>query len=560
MNADGPSDRRRVFWLAVALLLLTVIVYWPALRGGFIWDDADHLTENQAVVAPNGLHLIWSSLSVSRYYPLTLTTFWIQRRLWGLAPVAYHATNLIVHAINTILLFLLLRRLRVRGAWMAAALWGVHPVNVESVAWITELKNMQSGLFFLLCLLCYLRFEVRRELVWYIAALVLFVAALLSKPSTVFLPAALLLSVWWERGRWQRDDVLRICPFLVAALLMSLVTILEQQRLVQSAGTTEWSLGMAERFVIAGRVPWFYAGKLLWPINASFAYPRWTIDIANGLAWLPLVGALVIGTACWRLRRLRWVRACVFGLGYFIIALLPVLGFLNIYYFRYSFVADHFNYLASMGFIALVVAGFATLIHHLPIKVVLSVVALAVLGGLARQRTQVFHDDETLWRDTLRKNPTAVLALNNLGNIDRQAGRLSDAASHFRRALVLEPDYPQTHNNLGVTLAQLGRRAEAEHEFQIALNLWPRYLDAHQNLVRLLAEDGRDNDAIAQVRILIELQPHNPSYYLQLGELLQRGGHYAQTIEAYQSGLRESPTNPDLARELARLRAQKPAD
>ena len=560
MNADEPSDQRRVFWLAAALLLLTVIVYWPALRGGFIWDDADHLTENQAVAAPDGLHLIWSSLSVSRYYPLTLTSFWIQRRLWGLAPFPYHATNLIVHAINTILLFLLLRRLRVRGAWMAAALWGVHPVNVESVAWITELKNVQSGLFFLLCLLCYLRFEIRRELVWYIAALVSFAAALLSKPSTVFLPAALLLSVWWERGRWQRDDILRICPFLVAALLMSLVTIVEQQRLVQMAATTEWSLGMAERFVIAGRVPWFYAGKLLWPINASFVYPRWTIDSANGLGWLPLVGSLAFGAACWRLRRLQWVRACVFGLGYFIIALLPVLGFLNIYYFRYSFVADHFNYLASMGFIALVVAGFATLNHHLPTKVALSVVALAVLGGLAWQRTEVFHDDETLWRNTLRKNPTAVLALNNLGNIDRQAGRLSDAESHFRRALVLEPDYPQTHNNLGVTLAQLGRRAEAEHEFQIALNLWPRYLDAHQNLVRLLAEDGRDDDAIAQVRILIELQPHNPSYYLQLGELLERGGHHAQAIEVYQSGLRELPTNPDLARELARLRAQKPAD
>ena len=558
MSSSSLGYRRRTLVSVVALLLLTVMAYLPALRGGFIWDDADHLTDNPAVAAPNGLLKIWSSLSVSRYYPLTLSSFWIQRRLWGLAPFPYHATNVMLQAVNTVLLFLLLRRLQVRGAWVAAALWGVHPVNVESVAWVTELKNTQSGLFFLLCLMCSLQFETRRKPAWYLAALVLFAAALLSKPSTVFLPAVLLLCAWWQRGRWQREDLVRVCPFLVPALSMSLLAIIEQQRLVQMEGTTDWSLRLTERFVVAGRALWFYAGKLLWPINVAFVYPRWLLDATNFYAWLPLAATVIVGGVCWHLRRGPWANACVFGLGYFVIALLPVLGFVNIYYFRYSFVADHFSYLASMGFIALIVSGFATLIRRHRTKALLSVTALAVFGGLTWQRAQVFHDDETLWQDTLRKNPAAVLAHNNLGTIYLRRGQLERALVHLQQAVQLSPDYAQIQNNLGIALARLNRQDEAVSHFDAALRLRPNYGEAHWNLARVLEQQGKLDEAIVQLRAAMQSQPPDPDAYLELSRLLVRRARHGEALEVLRHGCDSFPSHLHLANELAWLLATCP--
>lgn len=550
--------RQRVDFAVVALLILTVFAYGPALQGGFIWDDADHLTENQAVAAPDGLHKIWSSLAVSRYYPLTLTTFWVQRHIWGLVPLPYHATNIGLHVLNVVLLYLLLRRLQVRGAWLAAALWGVHPVNVESVAWVTELKNTQSGLFFLLCLWCYLQFEERRKWTWYAAALLLFAAALLSKPSTVFLPAALLLCVWWQRGRWHRDDFLRVCPFVALALLMSLLTIVEQQRLLQIEGTADWSLHPAERFVVAGDVVWFYAGKLLWPLDITFVYPRWTINATNPTTWLPLLAAVVAGIICWWQRRSPWGRACAFGLGYYVLALSPVLGFLNIYYFRYSFVADHFNYLASMGFIALVVAGFATVVKHRRVRILTSTAVLAVFGWLTWHHTRIFHDDETLWVDTLGHNPNAALAHNNLGNLYQRRGQLERALVHLQAAAQLNPQYAQIHNNLGVILAKLGHETAAITEFAEALRLKPRYADVHLNLARSFEQQGRLDQAIQHLWTAIDLQPPAADTYLRLSQLLVRTGRYGEAIATLRHGHKAVPSHFHLANELAWLLATCP--
>jgi protein O-mannosyl-transferase len=550
--------RSRVSWSVLALVLLTGIAYAPTLRGGFIWDDADHLTQNLAMAAPNGLSLIWSSLAVSRYYPLTLTTFWVERHTWGLSPLLYHAINIVLQAINAVLLYLLLRRLNIRGAWVAAALWAVHPVNVESVAWVTELKNLQSGLFFLLCLLGYLRFEEGQNRKWYVASLVLFAAALLSKPSTVFLPAALLVLAWWQRGRWRKDDLLRVCPFAVLALFMSLLTVVEQQRLVQIEATTDWSLPLIQRFAIAGRALWFYAGKLLWPRYLVFVYPRWQIDTKTVASWLPLLGALFVGAVLWKFRRHRWAKAGGFGLGYYALALLPVLGFLNVYYFRYSFVADHFGYLASMGFIALVVAGLTTVIKYEPTKVLISVVALTLLGWQTWHRSLVFNNDETLWTDTLQKNPNAVLAHNNLGNLYEASGQLDLALFHLQKAAELDPDYAQVHNNLGIVLARLNRPNEANIQFAEALRLKPYNPDAHLNLARLLQEQGQFDQAIQHFFAAMEWRSMTTDEYLQLSQLLVQAKHYSEAIETLRRAHTEVPTHLHLANELAWLLATCP--
>ncbi len=248
-----------------ALVALTIVVYIPALRCGFIWDDDDHFTRNPAMNSFHGLKRIWSSLAVSRYYPLTLTTFWVERRLWGLHPLPYHAVNIALQAANAVLLWMLLRRLRVPGAWLAAALWAVHPVGVESVAWVTELKNIQSGFFFFLSVLCFLRFETDNKRGSYALAFAFGAAAMLSKPSTVVLPLVLLLCAWWERGRWRRDDISPGRPVLWVGCRDVAVDDHRAAWPCPRAGAAEWQLGPGERLVVAGRAVWFYAAKVLWP-------------------------------------------------------------------------------------------------------------------------------------------------------------------------------------------------------------------------------------------------------------------------------------------------------
>jgi tetratricopeptide (TPR) repeat protein len=487
----------------VALILLTMLVYAPALRNGFIWDDDDHLTANPAMTLPDGLKRIWTSLAFSRYYPLTLTTFWVQRRLWGLNPLPYHAVNIALHGVNAALLFVLLRRLNVRGAWVAAALWAVHPVNVESVAWVTELKNTQSGLFFFLTLLYFFRFEREPRQRWFELSLVCFAAALLSKPSTVMLPLVLLLIVWWRQGRLQRADVVRVWPFFALAFAMSLLTVVEQRRMI----TAEWAMSVTERLILAGKALWFYAAKLLWPANLTFVYPRWELDAASPAALLPLLAVVAVGLTLWQLRRREWARACLFGLGYFIIVLVPVLGFFDIFFFLYSFVADHFQYLAGLGVIALVTSGAATLLKRKYFQVGASTVAIALLGTLSWQHCAIFHDDQSLWRDTLAKNPRSFMVHNNLGMISMGQKRYEQAAEQFREALRLKADYVKARANLGCVLSELGRYEEALEQFQEAVRLAPDSADAHNNLGVALAMKGSTDEAIAHFSEALRLRP-----------------------------------------------------
>ncbi len=318
----------------LALGMLVLAVHAPALRNGFIWDDDDHFTENPAMTRPDGLRKIWSDLAVSRYYPLTLTNFWLQRRLWGLSPMPYHAVNIAFHAVNAVLVFLLLRRLNVRGAWVAAALWGIHPVSVESVAWVTELKNAQSGVFFFFSLLCYLRFERKGSRVWFAVAVASFAAALLSKPSTVVLPFVLLLLAWWQRGRLTKTDLWRAAPFILLSVGMSLLTIAEQRGHIERS-PQDWSLSLTERLIVAGKAFWFYAGKVLWPSNLAFVYERWEIHADSILSLVPLFAVIGVVAVLRIYQQHLWARVLTFGFGYYGIALLPVLGFFDIFYFRY---------------------------------------------------------------------------------------------------------------------------------------------------------------------------------------------------------------------------------
>lgn len=531
---------------AALIVLLTVVAYLPALRGGFIWDDDDHLTANPAMTAPHGLRMIWSSLAVSRYYPLTLTSFWVQRRLWGLNPMPYHMVNIALHAINGILAFLVLRRLRVPAAWLAAALWVLHPVNVESVAWITELKNTQSGVFFFCAVLCFLRFEVQEQHRWYALALLCGAGAVLSKASTVVLPLVLLLCAWWERGCWRLKDIVRIAPFFALALLMSGLAIVEQRGHVVQQGTAGWSLGVVARVIIAAKAIWFYAGKILWPANLAFVYPRWEPSANSIGSWLPLTGVVAVGGILWVWRREPWAHAGLFGVGFFVTALLPVLGFFDVYYFRYSFVADHFQYLASLGIIACAASWLAHVLDRnklwsTPVRTTICSAILVVLASLTWAQAHVYRDTETLWQDTVLKTPSAWMAHNNLGAVLQHLGRNPEAIEHYQEAVRLKPDYFEAHNNLGFALSQVGRAKEAIAQYEEALQLDPNDIEAHNNLGNILWQVGKIREAIEQYEKALRINPDFADALNNLGAALGRLGRDTEAMECYEHALRIKP-------------------
>ncbi len=527
--------------LAILLVILTLITYAPALRCGFIWDDDDHFTQNPAMNSFHGLTEIWSSLAVSRYYPLTLTTFWVERRLWVLHPLPYHALNIALQAANAVLLWTLLRCLRVAGAWVAAAVWAVHPVGVESVAWVTELKNTQSGFFFFLSVLYFLRFETDNKQESYALAFAFGAAAMLSKPSTVVLPLVLLLCAWWERGRWRRDDLLRIAPFFGLALAMSAMTVVEQYRWVQLAGAPGWRLAPAERLIIAGKTVWFYAAHVLWPAKLMFVYPRWDVSSGSALVWLPLASVIAVGALLWACRRQPWARAGLFGAGYFVVALLPVMGFFNVYFFRYSFVADHFQYLASIGIITLAVAAVGRLVRERGPRVVLGVGTAVILVVLSWRHCAVFENEEALWRDTLTKNPGCWMAHDNLAKMLILGGDLAEARDHCEQALRINPDDPDGHNNLGIVLQGLGNVPEAVKHFERALEIDANYARAHNNLGLALEQLGKVPEAIQQYEQALQIRPGFAEAHYDLGNALLQQGKLPEAIQQYEQALRISP-------------------
>ena len=536
----------RPWLLALILAVATFAAYQPTWRAGFIWDDSDHLTANPAMTAPHGLKMIWSSLAISRYYPLTLTTFWVQRRLWGLNPLPYHLVNVLLHTANGVLLFLVLRRLKIPGAWAAAMLWTLHPVNVESVAWITELKNTQSGLFFFLSILCFLRFDADKKTAWYTLAVACGLAAMLSKPSTVVLPLVLLLCVWWERGRWRRGDLVWIAPFFGLAMAMSAMTVMEQHRWVQRAGVAEWLLAPSERLIVAGKTVWFYAAHVLWPANLMFVYPRWDVSARSVSSWLPVAGVIAVGALLGTHRQQPWARAALFGTGFFVVALLPVLGFFNVYFFRFSFVADHFQYLACIGLISLAVSTGTAICERAGQRgrvvgtLTVAIVAL-ILGARTWRQGHIYQDVETLWRDTLARNPQCWMAHNDLGSILGQSGRVQEAMQHYEQALRIKPDYVEAHYNLGIALAQTGNIEEAIAHYEQALRINPDFAEGHFNLGNALLQEGKVSDAIGHYEQAVRIKPDYAAAHFNLGNALLQEGKVSDAIAHYKQVVRIKP-------------------
>ncbi len=559
MNAPIPTStklRCRNLGLAVLLVGAIVVAFFPALRGGFIWDDDAHVTANACIVGPLGFREIWTT-PAANYFPLVLTSFWAMHALWGLDPGPYHAFTLMCHALTAVLLWRVLARLGVPGAWVGALLWSVHPVQVESVAWISELKNTQSAIFFLLSVRFYLgwidRDRLREASPWwhrdYGLALGCALLAMLSKPSTVMLPVILALLWWWRTGPLTRRDLAWLAPFFALSLVTSGWTIWEQ-KFNSGASGAEWNMSPFDRLAIAGRAVWFYLGKLIWPHPLVFIYPRWEIGPTTILAFVPGVAFLGGLAALWRLRRSRW-RPVLLAAACFVALLFPVLGFFDVYFFRFSFVGDHFQYLASMAPLALGAAGltlaFQRLFRSNSRRGWLALAALPVgLGSLTWRHCGAFASNEALWQATLTRNPVCWLALTELGEGLARQGRFEEAGIRFEQALHLNPSLAVTHNSLGVAYVRTGRPAEALRHYREALRLDPFFAVAHNNLGGSLLRSGQIHEAGYHFRLSLQFDPKLTLPRINLGNLLLQSGRVEEAVRYFRQALQLQPGDADL--------------
>jgi tetratricopeptide (TPR) repeat protein len=596
-DLQRPSWQRGWLW-AFLLIALVFISYARVFNADFIWDDESHLTRNPCVVGPLGLKEIWTSARAV-YYPLVLTTFWTVHKFAGLSPWPYHLLNVCLHAGSAVLLWQVLRQLNVRGAWLGASLWALHPVMVQSVAWVTELKNTQSGFFYLLSIFCFLKCEERLQirrilriqgtadqegavsstsrrragdrycLMWFVSSLSFFILATLSKPSVIMLPVVLGLCVWWRKGRICWRDIAALAPFLLISALASLWTILEQKFHAGAIGV-EWAQTWPERLIIAGRAIWFYLAKLAWPYPLIFIYPRWKINSSQLMAYLPLVAALAGLLALWSIRA-KWSRAVFFAAAYYVVSLFPVLGFFSVYFFRYSFVSDHFQYLASMGPLALAGAGIVTGCRRLPATRRLSAlpstsrheavvttplvaicgVLLVSLGFLTWRQTAVYHNLVTLYTGTLTKNPGCWMAHYNLGIALNDQGDADRAIAHYRQAVELRPSYAEAHYNLGRLLVQKGQLDEAIAQYEKALEINPADAQAHNNLGTTLFASRRVDEAIAHYQKALAIQPDYADASCNLASALLSKGALDGAIAHYSACLAISPDQAEAQYNLA---------
>jgi protein O-mannosyl-transferase len=562
--APSPFGMGRDWMWGLILVVAVVLIYSPGWEAGYIWDDDLVVTKNPVIVGPLGVTEIWTTRAAD-ICPLTLTTFWIEHALWGLAPLPYHLVTVLFHAACAVVLWRVLQSLRVPGAWLGAALWAVHPVQVQSTAWIAEMKNTESGLFFLLAILYFLRWLKARDLEkngggWNYGLTLLFAAlAIAGKSSTVILPVVLCLCAWWMEGRWNWRNLPRLAPIFLMSLAATVVSIWSQGLKLGRAADAQWVTTWPERLVTAGDAVWFYLGKLVWPHPLIFMYPRWQIDAGQWTSYLPLLAVIGVLFILW-LKRDSRSRPWFFVFASFLVALLPALGLADNYIFRYSFVFDHFQYLASMGPLALLGAGlvrFSDFVMHEKQWLQSSLCAglLLILGLVSWQQVGIYKNSETLWSDTLAKNSACWAGHYNLGNAFARKGQLDEAMAHFQKAVDLNPNYAEAHNNLGIALSEKGRAADGMAEFQKALEIEPNNFDAHSNLGEALLKEGRLDEAIVQYQEALEIYADDADDHCSLGEAFLKKGQGNEAIPQFEAALRLKPDWVEAQDNLARAQA-----
>jgi tetratricopeptide (TPR) repeat protein len=561
-NSMRQRENQRQLKCAAAALLFAALVlaYYPALRGGFLWDDDTYITLNRTLRMAGGLWAIWLDPSATcQYYPLSFTLFWTIHRFFGFNPLAFHLATLLLHGTAAILFWQVLERLRVKGALLAAVIFALHPVNVMSVAWMTELKNTLSCSLALGSAWAYVRYSglgvykqevngARTRWRWYGVSLALFLLAMLAKTAVSFLPASLLLVVWWQRDRVTRQDWLSLLPMLGISVGMGAFTIYIERHAGGASGA-DFTIGFPERVLISGRSFWFYLGKLVWPARLIFIYPRWNVDAGAWWQWLYPAGTAAVLTGAWMARKHIGKGPFAALMHFYISTSLLVLGVI-LYMMRYSFVADHWAYFGSLGVIALIGSGLTRAIDGLgrrwgnPLKLAAGTALTLALGSLTWAQSRSYSNMETLWRTTIAEAPQCWMAHTNLGFELYRQGRIEEAVAEYSRALEINAADPEAHNDLGLALQRQGNLERAIAEHREAIWIEPEFPEAFNGLGVSLLDEGKTREAEAAFREALRINPADAEAANNLGNVLAREGRIDEAINEYQEAAR---ANPDYA-------------
>lgn len=546
-------SRQDIFTVLVLGVLIAVI-YFPATQAGFVWDDSI-MRELRAVSTWGGIWDLWfnpvgaylegGTRKEGHYWPLLYTTFWLEHKLWGFSPTGYHIVNVLIHFANTVLLWRLLARLAVPGAWFVAAVFAVHPLHTESVAWIMARKDMLATLFCLMAFFMWLRFVELPSRGRYAGALLLFTAAMLSKSVVVVFPATLLILQWWKEGHLTRAYLLRAAPFFFVGLAIAIGDML----FYQDVQPLSLGYSVAERVLIAAHALWFYLGKLLWPVDLAIIYPHWDVNVADPLGWLYVMAAVAVAGVLWFLRdRIgRGPLACAL---FFAVMLFPTLGFIDYGYMRYSFVADRYQYLAGIGAIVFFIAAAAYGVDKLPdvlrkIAKSAALVLLVALGAATWNQAAVYKDEVTLFRHVISINPQARTAHLNLAYaLLLSEGGSEEALAAARTAVKKRPLYYSSHNVLGAALSGLGRYKEAEGHLRRAIELNPRYAPAFLNLGESFRGRGRYKEALEAYLAAVRIDPDYPLPYVGMGYVLFGLKRYEEAVSSMKRALSLQPGLP----------------
>jgi tetratricopeptide (TPR) repeat protein len=535
-------------WQVLVIVAVVLGIYGPALNGGWQWDDDLYLTRNPLMVDPARLWKAWFAPgSFIEYYPISQTVQWMQWQLWHGQTLGYHVTNVLLHAAGALLVWRLLARLGLRYAWLGGLLFAVHPAQVESVAWISELKNALSLPPFLLAMCAWIDYEERQRPRDYAIALAWFVVAMLGKITMAPFAFVMLLYAWWKRGRVGWAEVKAALPFLAVAVVLSALTIKGGETYLTTvipnsqappSGAPE---GLAARIALSGSSLAFYLRIFLWPVGLLPAYSKWVIDPPAPLLFLPWLVLAAVVIWAWT-RRHSWGRHVLLGLGFFRLFLAPFLGLSRVSYMQFTWVMNHFLYLPSIGLIGLAVAGLEkamTLVAKEARPGLLGIVGvmMALLAWVSEQDAARYRNAETLWTYAAQRDPTSFAAHTQLGVALQQRGEVAGALKQFEQAREIEPDFAYSWVNVGFELMEAGRAAEAAEALRQAVKLAPNYADAHYNLAEALEKNGQTSGAVDEYEQSLRLSPQDAEAetnlalaLMQLGRRDEAATHFARAM------------------------------
>lgn len=575
MLNQSQQTRMKPFVSAFLLAAACFAAYFPAFDAGYIWDDDNYVTENYTLRTLDGLRDIWlKPAATPQYYPLVHMTFWLEYQVWELNPTGYHATNVCLHLLNALLLLHILRLLGVPWAFACALLFAIHPVHTESVVWITERKNVLSGFFYLASLAALLKSaddtesahsSHRRKFLLYGFGFVLYLMALLSKTVVVTLPVALLICLYWRNGVVRRKDLMSVLPMLVIGLPFGLMTVHLERTHVGALGPW-WDYSLLERVLIAGQAFWFYLMKIVYPHPLVFIYPQWAVQTSNIASYVfsATAVAAVITAACYR-------RGIAMAILYFSVTISPALGFVNIYPMRYTFAADHYQYLASIGPILIIVSsiwwlfGFshrqssnrmqsAFLRRARWMATVLILTVCSALIWRTRVEIKKYENSETLWRDTLAKDPESEIAWVNLGNVLRDRGQFERAFYCYHQAMMFDAQDAVAGVNAALILHVTGRTETAISELRQIIQIGlPETWMAHYNLGVILLNRHALDEAKWQLEQALKLRSDHGHIQNALGLVAWKQRNTELAEEFFRAAASVSPEFIDSSVNLGAL-------